>query len=502
MTVSNSAAVLAFCCVAIGSLGCKDKTPVPAPGSVDAATASLSSVSTPESAAADVAGAGTGKVSEPDAVSDVAQLSGVALGGAADVMVGGDAAALDGAASTDDANVADVDTLGDGDSDATGVDVHAHAALDGAVPGVARMRFPLKAFPPQDQERARKEARRGTRFSRKKRWGKAIGAFQKALTLDPNSWSRYDLAATYARAQLRGPALGMLKELRQWANSKFECFLCKVWLAKTRKDERFTTLHKDPAYKALVAGMNPKRPNYRQKTREFLASIEAGLRTMLKGTLEHQLSIAIHDKTRTVDAKTGEDSDWSERTVFFTKFEEVEQASLSKYDSPTKIRCRSGCCRLTYPEATLVPAKPPTLKPSKTLPKVGPKARSPKDGAPKAKAGKVSKDPMGTAKTPVSVPTEPCDFNRLDRICFWPFGPNDVAIVRLQQRLCEVKAMTTNDLIDRIGKDGWVVPKGATTPSGATPSPSGDTGRSDGNADPHAERPPGKPTILLPPEDL
>jgi len=358
-----------------------------------------------------------------------------------------------------DANAGDATTAAANDA-AADVDL---SPVDSRVEGVQPMRFPLKAFSPEDQEKAIEAIRRAARLVRKGKFGKAIDGYQTALALDANSWSRYELMTTYLRAGEIRPALAMLKELREWADSKFECLICKVWLKKSTGDKLFAKVHEDPRYKKLVDGLKFEEPNYEAMARKFLLEVENKEKAMMKASLERQMTIRIADATKTVDAKTGKQGEWVDEVTHFSKFEEIEKAVLTKYDEPKSIRCSSRCCRLRYPKKKAVAIKG---------------AEAGKKKAPVAKED--AKGKRGESKA------EPCDFNRLERICFWPFGKEEVAIIRLDQRLCEVKPMGMDDLIDRVGKPGWQVP-------GA---------KKKGADDPNAERPPGKPTYQNPPENL
>ncbi len=322
-------------------------------------------------------------------------------------------------------------------------DVAAEPPLSSRVQGVQPMRMPLKAFSPEDQEKAIQEVRRAARLVRRGAFDAAIDRYQTALALDANSWSRYELMTTYLRSGSVRPALGMLKELREWADSKFECVICKVWLRKSTTDKLFASVHQDPRYRKLVEDLTLDEPNYETMAQRFLLEVENNDKTMLKASLERQMTVRISDSTRTIDAKTGKRSEWEDDVTHLALFEEVEKASMTAYDEPKSIRCRSRCCRLRYPK--------------------------------KMATGDDGKQ------------TEACDFNQLTRICFWPFGNDDVAVIRVEQRLCEVKPMGMDELIDRVGKPGWEVP---------------DAQKGGADIDPKGERPPGKPTVVNPPENL
>ena len=82
------------------------------------------------------------------------------------------------------------------------------------------MRFPLRAFSSEDQEKAIASVRKAARWVRRGAVDKAIEAYKTAVALDANSWSRYELMTTYLRAGERRAALGMLKELREWVRPR------------------------------------------------------------------------------------------------------------------------------------------------------------------------------------------------------------------------------------------------------------------------------------------
>ena len=332
------------------------------------------------------------------------------------------------------------------DSTVHAIDSAAAAPIDSRVDGVQPMRFPLKAFASEDQEKAIKSVRKAARWVRRGAFTKAIDAYKTALALDANSWSRYELMTTFLRAGDTRAALGVLKELREWADSKFECLICKVWLKKSTSDKLFASVHKDPRYMEIVGGLAFEEPDYEKLTRDFLVEIATQQKAMLKASLEHRMTVRLSDMNRSMHATSGATTEWEKSVHYFETFESIEKAVLTAFDEPEKIRCKSRCCRLTY---------------GKT--KVDPKA---------------NQQVQELAK---------CDFNRLERICFWPFEDKKGAIVRLDQRMCEVKTMGMDQLIDRVGKPGWTVPKSTKDKD----SESGDE-----------LDPPGKPEYRPLPEDL
>ena len=112
----------------------------------------------------------------------------------------------------------------------------------------------------------------------------AAAGFIESLAANPgNLTSRFNLACAYARAGDEDRALAVLAQLKEAG-----CILCLKRLLAATRDQDLASLHDDPRFTALVAGVEVVEPDYRaaaievaralanRSSKPLLDAIEAG----------------------------------------------------------------------------------------------------------------------------------------------------------------------------------------------------------------------------------
>lgn len=224
--------------------------------------------------------------------------------------------------------------------DATG-QAHVDALLTHWRAAIDQRYGPQKPLPPvsaapanaQAVEQARRLNTEALAALKKKAFKPAIAAFEQAVHADPGHYlARYNLACAYSLAGQFKASQSVLTAFKTAKN----CPACQVRLVRAQKDTDFNAQRKDPAFEAIVSGVQvPKVP---------LKAVGAAVNAVFAGASSDLTAVV--DPLRLVTVKINNSLNEESRTQKIQGRDLVKQ--LMDLDSPlnpvTQMVCTAGCC--------------------------------------------------------------------------------------------------------------------------------------------------------------